>query len=112
MKKFIILFLLVTTGLIANAQRTQVKPGDLQKPITDNIAKEWPGYTIKDASKVVANTVTTFEVTVTKGTLQQTLCYDNSGKFVKRIGAAEGKVEQHPAKAVTKTTPPKTQVKK
>lgn len=99
MRKLLTLLVLAFMAIAVNAQRTPVKVADLQKPIVDNVAKDWAGYTIKDATKVVANNVTTFEVVIVKGTAQETLCYDKDGKFLKKIGAAE--------KNVTKQAPPK-----
>ena len=48
---------LVMGALVVNAQRTPVKVADLQKAITDNIAKDYVGFTIKEATKVVENNV-------------------------------------------------------
>jgi hypothetical protein len=33
---------------------------------------------------------------VTKGSLQETLCYDNTGKFLKKMGAKAGMVKPAP----------------
>lgn len=93
---------LVMGALVINAQTTPVKVADLQKSITDNIAKDYVGFTIKEATKVVANNVTTFNVVVTKGTTQETLCYDSSGKFVKKLEAKGGTVKQEPKPAPKK----------
>ena len=73
MKKLLLGILFMMGALVVNAQRTPVKVADLQKSITDNIAKDYVGFTIKDATKVVENNVTTFEVVITKGTMQDTL---------------------------------------
>jgi hypothetical protein len=117
MKKFLTLVMIFgMAALSVYAQRTAVKPGDLQKAITDNITKDYAGFTIKDATKVVANNMTTFEVVIVKGTSQETLCYDNAGKFIKKIGAAEGKVAKTStppaAHHAQMKTPPKAPVKK
>ena len=83
-------------ALVVNAQRTPVKVADLQKTITDNITKDYVGFTIKDASKVVENNVVTYNVVITKGTTQETLCYDSTGKFLKKMGAKAGMVKPAP----------------
>jgi hypothetical protein len=118
MKKLFAIMFLVMTALAVNAQRTPVKTGELQKTILDNVAKDYAGFTIKEATKVVANNATTFEVVVAKGTSTETLCYDKDGKFVKKITAKEGNVTKQAAPA-PKATPPaqkkapaKTPVKK
>jgi ribosomal protein L15 len=93
MKKLLFVLVLVMGALVVNAQRTPVKVADLQKSITDNIAKDYVGFTIKDATKVVENNVTTFNVVVAKGTMQETLCYDATGKFLKKLEAKGGMVK-------------------
>ena len=101
MKKLLFVMVLVLGALVVNAQRTPVKVADLQKSITDNITKDYAGFIIKDATKVVEKNVVTYDVVVTKGTLQETLCYDNTGKFLKKMGAKAGMVKPAP-KATTK----------
>ncbi len=87
---------LVMGALAVNAQKTHIKIADLQKAITDNIAKDYVGFTIKDAIKVVEKNVTTFDVVVVKGTTQETLCYDNNGKFIKKMEAKAGVAKPGP----------------
>jgi hypothetical protein len=64
--------------------RTTVKVADLQKAITDNIAKDYVGYTIKEATSVTANNTVTYEVVIVKGATTETLVYDKDGVFVKK----------------------------
>jgi hypothetical protein len=79
--------------MVVNAQvtnttdstRTIVKVADLQKAITDNIAKDYVGYTIKEATSVTENNIVTFEVVIVKGTDTETLVYDKDGVFVKKL---------------------------
>lgn len=87
---------LVMGTMVINAQKTPVKVADLQKSITDNIAKDYIGFTIKEASKVIENNVITYDVVVVKGTTQETLCYDNTGKFLKKMGAKVGSAKPAP----------------
>jgi len=94
---------LVMGALVVNAQRTPVKVADLQKSITDNVAKDYVGFTIKDATKVVENNVVTYEVVIAKGTMQETLSYDNTGKFLKKLTVKAGTVKP----ATKPTTKPK-----
>ena len=97
---------LVMGALVVNAQSTPVKVADLQKSITDNITKDYVGFTIKEATKVVDNNVTTFNVVVAKGTMQETLCYDSTGKFLKKLAAKGGMVKTESA-PVSKPAPKK-----
>ena len=107
MKKLLFIMVLVMGALVVNAQRTPVKVVDLQKSITDNITKDYVGFTIKDATKVIEKDVVTYDVVVVKGTMQETLCYDNTGKFLKKMGAKAGV-----AKPTPKPTPKPAPVKK
>jgi uncharacterized protein with ATP-grasp and redox domains len=97
MKKVLFVLVLIMAVLVVNAQATTTpvvkeKPvravvmvGDLQKTITDNIAKDYVGYTIKEASSLTSNTIVTFEVVIVKGTATETLVYDKNGVFIKKL---------------------------
>jgi hypothetical protein len=100
MKKLLIFMVLVLGTLVVNAQRSSVKAADLQKSITDNISKDYVGFTIKEASKVVENNMTCYEVVIAKGTTQETLCYDKDGKFMKKLTVKAGSVEKKDMKPV------------
>jgi hypothetical protein len=104
MKKVLVVLILVMAVLAVNAQvpvttttkvtpvRTTVLVADLQKDITDNIAKDYVGYTIKEAAKVEENDVVTYEVVVVKETTTETLVYDKAGKFLKKLPPVPEKV--------------------
>ena len=99
---------LMMGALVVNAQRTAVKVVELQKAITDNVAKDYVGFTIKEATKVVENDFVTYEVVVAKGTTQETvlyytLFYDKDGKFLKKVTGKAGTVKKE---VVQPTTPP------
>lgn len=98
MKKLFAVLVLVMTVMAVNAQRTTIKVTDLQKAIIDNVAKDYPGFTIKEATKVETNYVVTYEVVLVKGTTQDTLLYDKDGKFLKKLVKQDG--------TMTKTTKP------
>jgi hypothetical protein len=107
MKKVFFTMVLVVAALVVNAQqdtvkttktkttttmdapqkavRAIVKPADLLKPITDNVAKDYADYTIKEATSVTQNNVVTYEIVVVKGTSIKTLLYDKDGKFLKKM---------------------------
>ncbi len=100
MKKVLFVFVLIMAVLVVNAQetktsvtkekplRTVVLVADLQKTITDNIAKDYVGYTIKEATSVTENNIVTFEVVIVKGTTTETLVYDKDGAFIKKLPPA------------------------
>jgi hypothetical protein len=101
MKKYFAVIVLAFMMVAVNAQRTPVKGTDIPKAITTNIAKDYAGFVIKDATKVVSNSQTNYEVLVTKGTAQETLLYDGNGKFIKKVVAQGGTLAAH--KPVAKT---------
>ncbi len=79
----------VMAVLVANAQITKapVKTADLPKAITENVAKNYVGFTVKEATKVTENKVVTYDVVITKGTTTETLVYDKDGKFLRKMTA-------------------------
>jgi hypothetical protein len=98
MKKVLIVLVFIMAVMAVNAQTTtkttvaKEKPlravvmvADLQKPITDNIAKDYAGYTIKEAASLTLNSVVTYEVVVVKDMTTETLVYDKDGNFVKKL---------------------------
>jgi hypothetical protein len=100
MKKLLFIMTLFMAVLVANAQITkvQVKASDLPKAITDNIAKNYTGYTIKEATKVTENKVVTYDVMIHKGTAMETLVYDKDGKFLRKMPQPAAPATPAPAK--------------
>ena len=80
-----------TSTTTAKSTHAVVMVADLQKPITDNVAKDYAGFTIKEASSVTANNVLTYHVVVVKGTDTETLVYDKDGMFVKKLAKTTAK---------------------
>ena len=74
-----------TTTTNAKQSKVSVKVAELQKSITDNVAKDFPGFTVKEAFSVTKGTDVTYEVVIVKGTVVETLVYDKEGKFVKKL---------------------------
>jgi len=106
MKKLIFIIVLFIAAVSANAQRTPIKTGDLQKTIIDNIQRDYAGFTIKEATKIVNNNVTNYEVAIIKGTTQETLLYDNDGKFIKKTSVKNGSVTKQEATPPSKKQTP------
>ena len=108
MKKVLLVLVLIMAVLVVNAQatkttvtnakstRTTVKVAELQKTITDNIAKDYVGYTIKEATSITANNTVTYDVVIVKGTTTETLVYDKDGTFVKKL--PQNAVKHHTTK--------------
>ena len=97
MKKVLIALVLIMAVLVVNAQATKTpvvkeKPlravvmvGDLQKTITDNIAKDYVGFTVKEAFSLTEKDIVTYEVVIVKGTATEKLIYDKNGVFIKKL---------------------------
>lgn len=95
------------SAMIINAQtRTVVKTADLPKALTEVVAKDYAGFTIKEATKVVTNNVATYEVVVVKGTTTDTLLFDKDGKFVKKLTVKTGTTEKKDNPPAKQTTTP------
>jgi hypothetical protein len=100
MKKLSIILALIMVVLVLNAQITKVpvKVADLPKPIAENIAKNYVGFAIKDATKVTEKNVISYDVVINKGTTSETIVYDKDGKFLRKMT---------PLASTTPSTPPK-----
>jgi hypothetical protein len=84
MKKIIVLVIAILFAGYAGAQtKTLMKTTDLQKGITDQIAKNYPGYKIDQAYTVEANKVITYEVGIQKDANKTTLVYNDKGVYLK-----------------------------
>lgn len=113
MKKLMFVLVLVLGALVVNAQNnktpgatdtktpaassaTTVKVADLPKAITDNIAKDYPGYTVREASSMTGKNGLNYKVSIMKGSETETLLYDNTGKFLKKV--SKNDMEHHEKK--------------
>jgi hypothetical protein len=92
MKKLAFIMVLMMVAFIVNAQeqRTPIKVTDLQKSITNNISKDYPGFIIKEANRVVNKGTVCYEVMIDKGTTTETLLYNDEGKFMRKEGMKTG----------------------
>jgi hypothetical protein len=84
MKKFIVMICVIFIAGYAGAQtKTAIKTTDLNKAITDHIAKNYAGYKVVQAFKVEKNKMVTYEVLAQKETAKTTLVYNDKGGFIK-----------------------------
>jgi hypothetical protein len=116
MKKVLLVLTMVMAVLVVNGQATKttvtkdkvatetLKAADLQKDITDNIAKDFVGYTITGATKVTVNGTVKYEVVVTNGTATETLVYDKDGKYLHKMVPKTEVKETKVVKTTTTTT--------
>ena len=94
MKKILLLLLLSMSAFIANSQtlvikdkwdRTPIHIAELKTSITEFIIKDYAGFTINQATRVVKNNVITYEIIIVQGTTTDTLIYDQNYSFVRAI---------------------------
>jgi hypothetical protein len=74
-----------TTHKVMNTKQTTVKVADLPRSITESIAKEYPGYTVKEATTKMESNALSYLIVVSNGTATETLVYDKDGKFLKKL---------------------------
>lgn len=111
MKKLVFIMVLAMAALMVNAQvntpdtsdtrsksptmtnprsgGTSLPAADLPKAITDNIARDYPGFTVKNAWSVSDKEGLKYKVDVTKGSENETLLYDKEGKFLKKVSKSD-----------------------
>jgi hypothetical protein len=82
---FIMALMLVVVALNAQISKVAVKVTDLPKTITENVAKNYTGFTIMEATKVTENNVITYDVMIHKASTSETLVYDKDGKFLRKM---------------------------
>lgn len=78
-----------TTTTMAPAASATMKVSDLPKAVSDNIAKSYPGYTVKEAKS--EKNGAEYKVMLEKGTSKETLTYDKEGKLLKSSAKSESK---------------------
>jgi hypothetical protein len=85
MKKIILIVILVMTVLAVKSQRTQVQVSALPDPIPRFLNTYYPGFVTEKEYRVVTNNnEITYETVITKGTTQETLVFDQNGKFLRK----------------------------
>ena len=108
MKKVLFIMLLGLFGTAVFGQtKTEMKPGDLMKPITDYITKNYAGYTIEKAFKVDSKGVITYDVVVVKEKMKDKLEFDKDGKFLKKMSMSEHAATQPAQQKQQESAPPK-----
>jgi hypothetical protein len=71
-------------------KKTELKVAELKKEVTDNITKDYPGYTIMKAVKVEDNEAVTYHINLTKENERLNLLYDKDWKFIKKVEQGKG----------------------
>lgn len=83
------------TFMVANSQtnivvmdksdRTPIKIAELKTPITELIIKDYAGFIINQATRIVINNIITYEIIIVQGTTTDTLFFDENYSFVRKI---------------------------
>jgi hypothetical protein len=107
-KLFVLMFVVLFAGYAGAQTRTALKTVSLKKDITDHIAKNYPGYTIKEAFKVEKNKMVTYEIKAQKDLTKITLVYDDKGTFLKTETPKPVTTNKGVSEQGTKTTPSTT----
>ena len=85
MKKVILMLVVALFTTVAFAQtKTEMKPKELSKSITDYVAQNMTGYTINKAFKVDSKGVITYNILIVRGTVKHILVFDKEGKFLEK----------------------------
>jgi hypothetical protein len=79
-----ILFFGIFSNFLLAQTKTELQPAELQKPITEYIAKNFHGYTIDKVFKVDAKGVITYDICVNKDKIHEKLFFDKDGKFLRK----------------------------
>ena len=92
MKRVIVMMVMVMAAVIINAQtqRTSIEVSALPASIPAYITKDYSGFAIKSAAKIVKDNKADYEAVISKGTTQETLLFDANGNFVRKLMAKEG----------------------
>lgn len=84
MKKLLILITILLIVIRLSAQtNTEIKNSDLQKPITEYLAKNFPGYNIDHAFKTNSKGNIMYAVCLTKASYHYKVTFDKDGKFLR-----------------------------
>jgi hypothetical protein len=95
MKKILFFMSFLLTALAVHSQtsivikdksdRTPILIEELKTPVTSGIAKDYAGFIINQATRVVRNNVITYEIIIVQGTTTDTLFYDQNFFLVRTV---------------------------
>lgn len=86
MKKLVSIAFIVIIffGSVGAITKTAIKPHELMKEITNDIATNFADYLILEAFKVNNNGVISYEVILKHEALRLTIYYNDNGKFIRK----------------------------
>ena len=95
MKRTLFLILLLMAVFVAKSQtnivvmdksdRTPIQIAELKTPITELIIKDYAGFIINQATRIVTKNVITYEIIIVQGTTTDTLIYDQNYSLIRAI---------------------------
>jgi hypothetical protein len=92
MKKIFLAVIVALMATFAIAQtKTELKPADLPKKVTDYVAQSMKGFTIEKAYKNEKEGVMSYAVIVKKGNEKHKMHFDKDGNYIKPAATAEEK---------------------
>ena len=72
---------------------TEIEQKDLPASVKNSLAKEYADYKVKEAAKISADGVTTYEAEVTQGKKSFDFIFDANGKLLKKVETTKEKKE-------------------
>jgi hypothetical protein len=112
MKKVLLMIVAVVFSTFIFAQtKTELKVNDLPKSITSYVSKNFTGFNIEKAFKVVNNGVQTYDLLIKKGDIKHYLAFDKDGNFNKKADK-DVKAAKEAFKQAAPADKPKTDEKK
>jgi len=114
MKKIILFLAIGLFSFSAFSQtKTEIKVTGLQKPISEYISRNLPGYAIEKAFKVDSKGIITYDVCVMKDKSHDKLTFDKDGKFLRTEPCPQTCTKQDTREAAqpVKAPAPKTDTK-
>ena len=101
-----LLVAIFATALFAQT-RTELKPADLPKKVTEYVTANFKDFTIEKAFKMEKENVITFGVIINKGDQKRKLTFDKDGNYIKPPVSTSKPVEKKTEAAPPKKDEPK-----
>jgi hypothetical protein len=71
--------------MMDTSDRTPIRIAELKTPITELIIKDYAGFIINQATRIVFKNIITYEIIIVQGTTTDTLIFDQNYFFVRKI---------------------------
>ena len=104
-KVFVLIFAILSMSFLFSQTKTEIKSADISKGISAYITKNFSGYGIEKAFKVVNKGAISTEVRISKGAEELALTFDKDLKLIKKE-AIKPDMKMPPAKEGKQPLPP------